>query len=198
MSLVALTVLAMTQAKLDPNYMIAARYLAGSLKPDTKAPGGFGESKNFPTKRTKLDPNKSELKISLLPNNFGITVNIFNGSRKDQWFRAADGTMLAWLEVDYKGAWKPIEYHQWYTCGNSFHQVVLPSTYEWSYERPLPKGNWKTKLRFAVMRETGMFYSDSVEVSIAPTRIKLNPAEASKNEFTMAGYPMVQPRRTSR
>lgn len=200
MSLVAITVLALTQAKLDANYIVQARYPAASLKADTQALGGFGESKNFPKPRQVKSKLQSKLSIQLQPNDFGLTVRLFNASQKDEWLRAADGNMMAWLEAEDKGEWKPIEYHMWYTCGNSFHQVVLPPGYEWTYERPLPKGSWKTKVRWVVQQSGGLLKSDPIEMSIASTRTRLTPAEATKSEIVASGnsYPMVRQRRTNR
>jgi len=197
MSLAILAVVAMSsQAKLDPAYIIQARYPAGSIKQDPLAPGGNSESSNMPKLMTSKARLQKTLGVELTPTDAGVNVRIFNASNGEEWLRAMDGNMMGWLEALDGKDWKPIEYHMFADCGNSYHRVVLPPNYEWTFQRIVPKGNWQTQVRFVVLEKDKTVTSQPIIMSIPPTRTKLNPAQGTQWQLSMKGYPAIQPKQT--
>lgn len=182
------------QAKLDPAYMIQALYPAGSLKKDPTEAGGHAESSNMPKLMTSKNRLQSNLGVQLKATKAGVSINIYNASTDEAWLRAMDGNMIGWLEAQDGNEWKPIEYLPFADCGNSYHRVVLPPNYEWLFHRLVPKGEWQTQVRFAVLEKDKKITSPSILMSIPETRIRLNPAQNSQFKVEMNGYPILMPR----
>lgn len=180
--------------KLDPTYMIQARYPAGSLKKDTVSPGGNSESSNMPRliKGKRIPVNALSATIS--ETDGGVSIDFLNTSNQDEWMRAADGNMLGWLEALDGKEWKPIEYHQWSFCGNSYHRVVLPAGYEWNYTKILPKGEWRTMVRWVVLRDKLKLTSNMLTMNIPRNRVILQPGLGGQFELKNSGFPVLMPK----
>lgn len=180
--------------RVDARYMIQARYPAGSLKKDTVSPGGNAVSSNMPIPITNRRIVAKSLFANLSESANGVKIEFLNTSDKDEWMRAADGNMLAWLEALDGKEWKPIEYHQWSDCGNSFHRVVLPAGYEWTYNKIIPKGDWKTMVRWVAVRDKMRITSNMMLMNIPRTRVSVPPEMAGQFEIKNNGYPILMPK----
>ncbi len=186
--------LATHQSKVDTAFMVQAFYPAGSLQKDPTEPGGHSVSSNMPVPMTFKSRMQRSLAVDLTPTKSGIAVRLFNASQTDEWLPAADGNLFGWLEALDGKVWRPIEYHMWYTCGNSFHRVVLPAAYQWTFDRPIAKGSWKTQVRWVLSRGNSRLESPSIELNIPPTRTTLTPAMAAQNQVAMQGTPTLVPK----
>lgn len=162
--------------------MEEARYPAASTKPDTTAPGGFGGSENFPVAN---DATTAESFLSLKRVGERVEVTVSNSETPDLWIQAADSNLRGWLEARVGDEWKPIQYHQWSTCGNSYHSVFLPVGHHWTYSVAVPKGSLKTEVRFALLttryesESKGLEYSKPIVMSLSPLVLKLSAERAA-------------------
>jgi hypothetical protein len=182
------------QIKVDPKYMLQAFYPAGSMKHDTVSPGGNAESSNMPHLLVGVQKVKA-LYANLSAVDGGVRIDLRNSSGQDEWMRAADGNMLAWLEALDGKDWKPIEYHHWVDCGNSFHRVVLPPGYEWTYLKVLPKGDLKTLVRWVAVKEKLKVTSNMISIYIPRTRTSIPPGIAGQFDITNNSFPILMPKR---
>ena len=181
--------------RIDGNYMIQARYPAGSLKKDTVSPGGNSESSNMPHPIKGRRIVIKALYANLSQTDNGVKIEFWNSTDQDEWVRAADGNMLAWLEALDGKDWKPIEYHPFSDCGNSFHRVVLPAGYEWEYNKIVPKGDWRTFVRWVAVKDKMRITSNMMLMSIPRTRVSVPPEKAGQFEIKNNGYPILMPRK---
>lgn len=169
-----------------PAYMQHAAYPAGSLVEDTEAPGGFGTSDNFPKQFT---PGRYPNLLTISRTDEKISIAIANQTNETLWFRAADGNLIAWLEAKDGNTWKPIQYHNWYTCGNSYHRVALQTLRVFTYSIPIPTGSLKTEVRFAISQSSSEgtnkpLYSHTIETTINPNLFKLDPEKFTDQKLT--------------
>ena len=181
--------------KVDPRYMIQALYPAGSLKKDTVSPGGNAESSNMPHPIKGRRIVIKALFANLAQTDDGVKIEFWNSTDQDEWMRAADGNMLAWLEALDGKDWKPIEYHQRSDCGNSFHRVVLPAGYEWDYNKVLPKGDWRTFVRWVAVRDKLKVTSNMMLMNIPRMRTAIPPGLAGQFDIRNNGYPILMPKK---
>jgi hypothetical protein len=181
--------------KVDAKYMIQALYPAGSLKKDTISPGGNAESSNMPQPIRGRKLVMKALFANLSQTDDGVKIEFWNSTDQDEWMRAADGNMLAWLEALDGNEWKPIEYHNWSDCGNSFHRVVLPAGYEWTYNKILPRGDWRTFVRWVAVREKLKVTSNMMLMNIPRTRTSIPMGLGGRFELKNNGYPILMPRK---
>ena len=181
--------------RIDSKYMIQALYPAGSLKKDTISPGGNGESSNMPHPIKGRRIVIKALYANISQTDSGVKIEFWNSTDQDEWMRAADGNMLAWLEALDGKDWKPIEYHNFSDCGNSFHRVVLPAGYEWEYNKIVPKGDWRTFVRWVAVKDKLRITSNMMLMSIPRTRTAIPPEKAGQFEIKNSGYPILMPRK---
>lgn len=122
--------------------------------------GGFAPSGNdpIPIPEGVVAP-AGELALLVLPDRlprpefgYAMTVLLTNRTGKTLWFNAIDSSLPIFQEArDEAGDWKSIEYswtddvHAW--CGNSYHQVALPSGKCWVFAVPRYLGPRQTQLR---------------------------------------------------
>ena len=180
--------------------MKPAQYPAASPVPDQTAPGGFSPSSNLPTKipgEPKLDL------LSLTEKNGTFIVRIANTATNDLWLRASDSNLIAWLEAKSGDTWKPIQFHYWASCGNSYHAVNLPIGYEFVYKVPVARGTLRTQVRLAALRvppvgsqPTSLPVEHSVPVpfSIDPAQFSLSPEIAKDSEIRGSAPPTLMPK----
>ena len=181
--------------RIDSKYMIQALYPAGSLKKDTVSPGGNAESSNMPLPIKGRRIVIKALFANLAQTDDGVKIEFWNSTDQDEWMRAADGNMLAWLEALDGKDWKPIEYHQRSDCGNSFHRVVLPAGYEWDYNKVLPKGDWRTFVRWVAVRDKLKVTSNMMLMNIPRMRTAIPPGLAGQFDIKNNGYPILMPKK---
>lgn len=178
-----------------------AYYPAKSMKPDTSAPGGFATSEFAAVANGAKTPKSV---VSLALSEKGVRVTLENSSQSDLWFDAADSNIRGWLEAKVAGSWKPIQFHMWSTCGNSFHKVCLEPGYHWSYDVDLPKGDYTTTVRFAVAEPQplggggrnprGILRSQEIEVSL-DQRIFTLPERYASDSHVTGEIPTLMPKR---
>ncbi|MBX3096875.1 MAG: hypothetical protein KF812_08435 [Fimbriimonadaceae bacterium] len=175
-------------------FMQAASYPCGSPITDPEALGGHGSSTNLPSPITGDNRGREGLQLRVVPNNGTVQVMIQNFG-DPIWLDAADGNLLAWLELKDGDAWKPTEYHHWITCGNSYHRVLIPNMHQVFYARPFATGNWQTQIRLVVEAGEKTLYSEPVSVRTNRNRLLLNPIEAEKSEVYLGwGRPTLRPK----
>ncbi|MBA4292622.1 hypothetical protein C0431_06585 [bacterium] len=165
-----------------PIYMERAVYPAASPIKDTEAIGGHGTSTNLPKPITK---NSTKELISIIRQDSKLTIQITNHNKSNLWLRAADGNLIAWLEAKIGDTWKPIQYHYWITCGNSYHRINLPIGQQFTYEPKIPAGSLKTELRFALYAlNEKPTYSKPLTTTIHPDILKLSPELTKESKLT--------------
>lgn len=165
-----------------PIFMERAIYPAASPIKDSDALGGHGTSSNLPKPITKNSPKEL---LSIVRNDSILTIQITNHNTPNLWLRAADGNLIAWLEAKVGDTWKPIQYHYWITCGNSYHRINLPIGQQFTYEPKIPSGPLKTELRFALFdSDENPTYSKSFTTAIHPNILKLSPELTKESKLT--------------
>jgi hypothetical protein len=182
-----LLVLALAQAKDTPSnkYMAPACYPAASAKEDPMAVGGHSVATNKPRPLGNARvPGAVDLYLSPTAREAGLMAQLRNGTANEEWFRAADGNLQAYLEAkDESGAWRPVQFHHWAWCGNSWHRVLLPARHYWSFLIPMPKGSFKTRLRLRLKNEDYVLTSNEVEAQIPKEKFKLAPELAKTHRI---------------
>lgn len=165
-----------------PIFMERAIYPAASPIKDSDALGGHGTSSNLPKSITKNSPKEF---LSIVRKDSKLTIQITNHNTPNLWLRAADGNLIAWLEAKVGDTWKPIQYHYWITCGNSYHRINLPIGQQFTYEPKIPSGPLKTELRFALFdSDENPTYSKSVTTAIHTNILKLSPELTKESKLT--------------
>ncbi|HMS54406.1 MAG TPA: hypothetical protein PKA27_03310 [Fimbriimonadaceae bacterium] len=191
-AILAVAVLAQTP---KANHMTLAKYPAGSLAVDTTAPGGHGTSNNYPKPIERGELKGKGLTALLLPSKHGVVVYVGN-DLGESWLHAADGNLLGYLEAkNSKGEWAPIEYHPWYTCGNSYHNVQLPAGKSWAFFSPMLYGNFRTQIRWQLAGPGPDLISNEIQWDLNPERLTL-PSDLAKTHFIEMGWkvPTLRPK----
>jgi len=86
--------------------------------------------------------------------NFCHKLYVINKSDSSMTFSTCGGNLNLTAEaLDVDGKWKPIEYHVYSSCGNSYYNITLDTNEFWSFPVPIYKGKYKTKLRFVLSTE---------------------------------------------
>jgi hypothetical protein len=164
----------------DPRYLMQARYHAGSL-PHPKTPNSHITFANFPTTIQSNRLLNGRLGASISATKEGLRIIVANGSDKDIWLPATNGSLSAFLEAKVGDKWQPIEFRQRIDCGASNHKVLLPNREQWSFERPLPKGDFKTLVRFCLREGVRKIWSNELSLSIPRGCFRLSPDDAKRN-----------------
>jgi hypothetical protein len=147
---------------LSSDAMLRASYLAASRIRDSKAPGGFARSMNFPRTVARPDTGSGFFLFAQPDSNrpfrdgVGMRLTVVNLTPNLLEFRASDSCLSIVQEaLDAEGNWKPIEYLPSSFCGNSYHRVFLPPTSYWEFGCPRYQGNTQTRLRFSLQLSDG-------------------------------------------
>lgn len=163
-------------------YMQHASYPGASIKEDTTAPGGHATSNNLPLANTGKTP---QVFTHLFRNGDKVEITLSNVTQDEIWITAADGNLRLWLEAKQNDKWLPIQYHQWYTCGNSYHRVVLQPGFHFTYKPIIPSGTYATEIRLGYNASSidgpqhQVQYSSTIKANIDPKVFSLDP-ELSK------------------
>jgi hypothetical protein len=185
LSLIASLALAQTNPVVKNDYMTWAFYPAASRIDDQEAPGGFGRGNNFPK---PMNRKGEKLMAVLEKTGKGIRVSVFNGSNQSAWLQAADSNLMGFLEAkDRSGVWQPIQFHHWYTCGNSYHRVNVPSKHGWEYQVDIPSGSVKTHVRWRLDMGETKLVSNELPFSLPATRFRLSPEMAQSYKLKSWG-----------
>jgi hypothetical protein len=136
-------------------------FWAKSARPDKRALGGFGQSRNAPYELDSDSPYaKKGIQLVVLPKESerfldhydGFTVLLINGSPAELSLSASDSRLPIVREaLDADGGWKPIEYLPSSWCGNSYHRVFISPGQYWRFAAPRYAGTYVTQMRFRLM-----------------------------------------------
>lgn len=154
-------------------------YHVGSKIEDKTALGGFWASRNFPK---TLEPNimarPNEISLIALPDEETVFAGkykvmkllLVNATTEQAAFSASDSLLYIVQEaLDRNGEWKTVELMPWSSCGNSYHKVFLGADHYWELAAARYTGDFKTKLRFRLMKsktEQTPIYSNEFEGSV--------------------------------
>jgi len=144
--------------------------------------GGWGQSGNL-YQPIELPSTFDKGKLSVLvdvnkPDLFaekyqGYPLYVANTRSDTVFFYAQDSRLNMKLQaLDKDGVWKDIEYLPSSWCGNSYHQLYLPSGNYWKFTIPVYHGKIKTKIRAvlsftnSIEGEEQLVYSNEFEGSI--------------------------------
>ncbi len=157
-------------------------YAASPPMASTSGYGGWGQSGNLYQpidSESSYDKNKLTVLVDVnKPDLFaekyqGITLYVANTCADTVFFNVQDSRLNMKLQaLDKDGVWKDIEYLPSSWCGNSYHQLYLPSGNYWKFTIPVYHGKMKTKIRavlsFAnsIEGEEQLVYSNEFEGSI--------------------------------
>ena len=75
---------------------------------------------------------------------------------------------------DINGNWKPIEYWRFSTCGNSYGSEKIDSEKVIKTESRKYSGNFKTEIRFKLLEDNEVFYSNSLICNINSSLFKIS------------------------
>lgn len=96
--------------------------------------------------------------VTIDSNILGHRLYLVNTTNAPIELKASDSRLYIITEaLDEKNEWKPITYLPSSWCGNSYHRVMLDTGEYWSFDVPVFKGSFKTKLRYTLLlgeRET--------------------------------------------
>ena len=181
--------------KLDAKFLLPAHYPAGSPVEDPNALGGHGTSTNLPVTIARDELKGRGLTAFLAESKQGVALFLGN-DLESSWIPAADGNILGYLEAkNAKGVWKPIQYHMWYWCGNSYHRVQIPAHRQLNWFAPIQHGSLKTKVRWRLNREEGDIVSNEVTFYMAPERFSLPSALVKEHVIELGGrFPILKPK----
>jgi hypothetical protein len=195
-SLIVLASISAQNDKKDVAYMQPGVYSAASRSADPEALGGYGRNERYhtPVDRVYL---KNGLEARLEESKSGLTLRLSNGTSEGAWFRAADSDILAYLEAkDDKGQWRPIQFKHWYTCGNSYHRLLLPVSEGWTFPINLPRGRFETSVRWKYYGAEEPLYSNEIRYPIPETRFSLHPNLSGEWQLEFSGgVPTLMPKR---
>jgi len=168
-------------------FMTHGYCFAGSKLKDTKAPGGFFQSRNAP-QNARNRTNAHTLFLLAQPGVVmpfdgrpGMRVSLVNNTQDLLAFAASDSRLAITQEAqDTDGNWKPIEYLPSSDCGNSCHRVFLGPDQFWAFAAPRYKGSIPTKLRFAMVLEDGcQLHSNVFDGSVNPGQFAVEDRRAA-------------------
>jgi hypothetical protein len=176
-------------------FMQQATYFAGSIADPLAS--GYGTSSNMPKPIGDKNLLGKGLQAILSKAEKGLDLEIANGGASEAWLRAGDSNILGYLQAkDANGTWRPIEFHYWMTCGNSFHRVQLPIGQAWTFAISLPSVGSVTQIRWHYQSGQAELNSNVVEVLLPATRFQLPPTFEDSQELAITGdYPILMPKR---
>ena len=168
------------------DHMRMGEIYAASLIQDTMAPGGFGQSKNFPHSNADLlsfnQPGvylhiDEDTQATYRKEYPGYELYLVNNSDSTLALAASDSRIEVIAEAFVDKQWQAIEYLPRSWCGNSYHSVVLEDNSYWKFTIPQFKGRLKTKIRYrllitrdanpqAALASPGYIYSNEIDASI--------------------------------
>ncbi|NBL64333.1 hypothetical protein GV828_03845 [Flavobacterium sp. NST-5] len=101
-------------------------------------------------------------------------VSVKNNSEKTIELLTQDNQIFIIQEaIDESGKWKPIEYWQYSTCGNSYNSIEILPKNKILTETTRYDGDFKTKIRFKLLHKNKEFYSNEVEAKISLQQFKI-------------------------
>ena len=132
---------------------------AYSSNKNAEAHNGEAHSSNLPFKVDKTFPNKgfylfinTKEKCIIDSMFLGYKLYLVNTTNDLVTLNACDSRLDIVAEaLDRKNKWLPITYLPSSFCGNSYHTVKLDEEEYWSFNIPVFKGSFKTKMRYKLI-----------------------------------------------
>lgn len=114
---------------------------------------------NFISDIEKYSHNNSE---HVRNNNGKHVIRIMNNTTDTVFLQTQDGSFMAVMQgLTKSGQWCCLEYWQFSTCGNSYHNIGFLPNAKGAFVAQLPNnGNYETKFRFKLMGKDRYYYSD--------------------------------------
>ncbi len=153
--------------------------------------GGWGRSDNLyqpVTDQTHLANKnlvvllKPEERHVLAEKYSGFALYVINATNDTLFFQAQDSRLNMKLQAqDKNGTWRDIEYLPSSWCGNSYHQLYLPSRFQWLFTVPEYTGTRKTKIRAALGYQASRgadeqwIYSNEIDGRVNPGQFDKMP-----------------------
>jgi hypothetical protein len=182
----------------DPRYLQYLKYPSGSLSANFSRPSyrAFEHPSALITNPRFLD---GTLRALLSRTDDGVHIVLANGSDTKKIFSAHNGNLNANLEALRDGKWHAIEIGETGGCGVCYHKTTLLAGEQWTYQRPLPKGDFRTRIRFAYWHDRKRVYSNEIETTIPSTKFDLAPGPRRMGTLSLGpGYLTYIPVRLTR
>lgn len=124
----------------------------------------FVLNSEFKTKVNKEDKINDEINLILERSNDSLfSIYLVNKTADSMSIATQDWHLFLVQEAKNKeGQWKPIEYWQYSTCGNSYLSEKVKSNGILKTESKAYTGNFKTEVRFKLLNDNKVYYSNSV------------------------------------
>lgn len=136
-------------------------YFYAHSEPNKNDLGGFGKSDNDAHKIALQDTfQPNSLSVVVKPNKKdsfqnrynGMKVYVANNTTSVIQFNASDSRLNMKVQaLNKRGKWKDIEYLPSSWCGNSYHTLTLKPNNYWRFTTPKYTGDFKTRLRIALV-----------------------------------------------
>jgi hypothetical protein len=157
----------------DVRYQVRGYFHAGGR---SEGLGGFAKSDNVPRPAKQ---SSGRVTLQALPTRLvkfnqydGYRVLLINGTADEFMLRAQDSRLPLVHEArDAEGQWQAIEYLPGSWCGNSYHELFLPSRHYWQFEAPHYTGTFPTQLRLRLDTPGGPIYSNEFAGRINPEQL---------------------------
>ncbi len=121
-----------------------------------------------------FDKNKNLSLIVEVKNDTLYYVSVKNNSEKVIELSVQDDQIFIIQEaIDATGKWKPIEFWQYSTCGNSYHSIEILPKNKIVTETVRYNGDFKTRIRFKLLHKDKEFFSNEVEARIDVEQFKI-------------------------
>lgn len=123
----------------------------------------FISSYEFKEKIKSQSKTENEINLILEKNNDSLySIYVFNKTTDSLKISSQDWHLLLIQEAkNQNGEWKPIEYWRYSWCGNSYLTDKLDPNGILKTESKVYSGNFKTQIRFKLLNDNKVYYSNS-------------------------------------
>jgi hypothetical protein len=195
------TVLSQTEIKaldsVNIDFQIKGGCYAYSSAKNAIESNGEAHSDNLPQKTDESFPrqgfylviNQKEV-VKLDSTSLGCKLYLVNTTDTLIKLRASDSRLYIVIEaLNETKEWTPISYLQSSSCGNSRHTIILDKDEYWSFNVPVFKGKFKTKLRFILsIDKNKSLSSNEIVAYINEGQFHKKKEERHKNNNLMNPY----------
>ncbi|PHR35585.1 MAG: hypothetical protein COA38_01665 [Fluviicola sp.] len=161
----------------DIHFQFRGRCTAFNSKKNDVPSNGEAHSQNLASKTdSKFEENRNYLFLNTdeyLNNGNGLAAHklyLVNTTKKKVEYAAQDSRLYIVAQaLDSNGVWNAISYLPSSWCGNSYHTLTLGKNEYWSFNVPVFKGTFETKLRYVLTRkDEHQLVSNEIDVRINP------------------------------
>ena len=124
----------------------------------------FVSSYQVKKKINRQSKTGNEVNLILEKNNDSLySVYVFNKTNNPIKISSRDWHLFLIQEAkNQNGDWKPIEYHKYSWCGNSYQSEKLEPNGILKTESKVYNGNFQTQIRFKLLNQNKVYYSNSI------------------------------------